>query len=317
LYDPFQSAWLSELSPLENKRRITTSLGIVAAFCFSPLLKDVFTRAVENTPEYGVPFAWILVDKFVLDTVNVVMDSALKKTVQAIMKKATKERIQELTKLNPTTGSFLELLADRDGPLQLNLPSLDVSMIKFRPIRKTTLNNIEDGLILDRLTRLQPSELLLVVYEKTNDPLHSPLYIVLNREQLKLHWCGLFENVHPNDPNPLATVRYISVENPKSIPDVYKKCSWCGKNATTAALRLCSGCKVVRYCSAEHQKKDWVGIGHGHPHRAQCKQLRRLTNRQTDWFIDLELYAATVDCKIGVADKAPAFCCEDARWLSE
>jgi len=49
-----------------------------------------------------------------------------------------------------------------------------------------------------------------------------------------------------------------------STSSVKLQCAYCGQTATK--LLLCSGCKAVRYCSAEHQKDDWK------KHRAQCKK---------------------------------------------
>lgn len=45
-------------------------------------------------------------------------------------------------------------------------------------------------------------------------------------------------------------------------------CAVCGLKEGTAKLKTCSGCKVARYCSAEHQKQAWAS------HREECKALK-------------------------------------------
>jgi hypothetical protein len=46
-------------------------------------------------------------------------------------------------------------------------------------------------------------------------------------------------------------------------------CSWCYKQPDANALKKCSSCKTVRYCTAECQKKDWNAI-----HKKECKILK-------------------------------------------
>ena len=51
------------------------------------------------------------------------------------------------------------------------------------------------------------------------------------------------------------------------------RCSRCGSNDTK--LKLCSGCKAVRYCSSECQLTEWRSNGH----KEACKWLGHLVTR--------------------------------------
>ncbi|KUJ11294.1 SET domain-containing protein [Mollisia scopiformis] len=46
-------------------------------------------------------------------------------------------------------------------------------------------------------------------------------------------------------------------------------CSWCFTKPENSTLKNCGGCKVVRYCSSDCQKKDWQAI-----HKKECKILK-------------------------------------------
>ncbi|ORZ39622.1 hypothetical protein BCR44DRAFT_1458389 [Catenaria anguillulae PL171] len=48
------------------------------------------------------------------------------------------------------------------------------------------------------------------------------------------------------------------------------RCEYPDCNAPARSLRTCSGCRMVRYCSPEHQKADW------NAHKLDCKCFRRL-----------------------------------------
>lgn len=50
-----------------------------------------------------------------------------------------------------------------------------------------------------------------------------------------------------------------------------KACKCCG--ATNVPLQLCSGCRVVWYCSPECQKKDWKEGGENR-HKVQCPRIK-------------------------------------------
>ena len=268
-YNPLRYVPLSNLSALENESRLRTAVGILAAFCFSGL-DDVFKLTAENAPLYGVSIVSIDLETRLLDIIDSVVAIALKKAITAMPE-------QSVT-------SALELFSQLNGPLRLNLPSFNIDAVKLEPLRKSHYNNLGYGPILRILTELQPGELLLVVWEKAEHATRQPIYLLLDQKKLKQHWCHLFAKAYPNKPNPLKPVRHVVVAGPKAIPKNLKKCNWCGQNATAVRLSLCGSCKVVRYCSAEHQKLDWVGIGRDYAHRMQCKQLRRLTRRNAEWF---------------------------------
>jgi len=268
-YNPLRYVPLSNLSTLENESRIRTAVGILAAFCFSGL-DDVFRLTAENAPLYGVSIVSIDLETRLLDIINSVVATALKKTIVAMPERSGESALELFSKLN--------------GPLRLNLPSFNIDDVKLDPIRKSHYNNIGYGPILRILTELQPGELLLIVWENAEEATRQPIYILLNHKELKERWCQFFTKTYPNNPNPLKPVRRVVVAGPKTIPRHLKRCNWCGQNATVVRLSLCGGCKVVRYCGAEHQKMDWVGIGRDYAHRMQCKQLRRLTRQNAEWF---------------------------------
>ncbi|KAF8856774.1 SET domain-containing protein [Acephala macrosclerotiorum] len=49
-------------------------------------------------------------------------------------------------------------------------------------------------------------------------------------------------------------------------------CSWCFiKPEKSTTLKICAGCKIIRYCSATCQKNDWQAI-----HKKECKVLKAL-----------------------------------------
>jgi len=47
-----------------------------------------------------------------------------------------------------------------------------------------------------------------------------------------------------------------------------KKCAVCGDEG----LKLCTGCREIRYCSMEHQKLHWK------EHKLQCKTFKEKWN---------------------------------------
>lgn len=84
----------------------------------------------------------------------------------------------------------------------------------------------------------------------------------------------------PNAGNGLAASQLISAGSPIikiSKPHLIllersqleSTCSWCFRQPDTSALKKCSSCKIVRYCTAECQKKDW-----NHIHKKECNILK-------------------------------------------
>lgn len=63
---------------------------------------------------------------------------------------------------------------------------------------------------------------------------------------------------------------------PNDLPPYIRKCSYRGANGSYRGangycklkinLKLCSGCKVVKYCSKQCQKKDWIN------HKSKCRK---------------------------------------------
>ncbi|RXG51626.1 Egl nine-like protein 1 [Armadillidium vulgare] len=51
--------------------------------------------------------------------------------------------------------------------------------------------------------------------------------------------------------------------------DNYRQCAFCG--ISDLDLRLCGACKVVRYCSTDHQKQHW------NTHKPICKKVRKVS----------------------------------------
>ena len=51
--------------------------------------------------------------------------------------------------------------------------------------------------------------------------------------------------------------------------DAERECARCGASSAQSRLKLCSGCRAVRYCSAACQQAHWRAA-----HRAECKALR-------------------------------------------
>ena len=47
-----------------------------------------------------------------------------------------------------------------------------------------------------------------------------------------------------------------------------RTCAHCGKHGDTQTIRLCTGCKAIRYCSRDCQKGDWSR------HNAACKKAK-------------------------------------------
>jgi hypothetical protein len=53
-------------------------------------------------------------------------------------------------------------------------------------------------------------------------------------------------------------VEQLALPAPPSRQATAPACGFCG--TTTEKLLLCSKCKVVRYCSADHQKQHWFVV---------------------------------------------------------
>jgi hypothetical protein len=63
----------------------------------------------------------------------------------------------------------------------------------------------------------------------------------------------------------VCCVRFLSIASHRDLQ--------CHKTAPRSALRLCSGCNSVYYCSVSCQKADWNDT-----HRAHCKELTNFRN---------------------------------------
>jgi hypothetical protein len=51
-----------------------------------------------------------------------------------------------------------------------------------------------------------------------------------------------------------------------------RACDACGSNEDLDALKMCSLCKVVFYCSVECQKADWRGHKHACKINSDCRK---------------------------------------------
>ena len=60
-----------------------------------------------------------------------------------------------------------------------------------------------------------------------------------------------------------------------------EECAYCGKRGDTLTIRLCTGCKAIRYCSRGCQKGDWSR------HKAACKKSKRSEYIGYDVFTDV------------------------------
>lgn len=59
-------------------------------------------------------------------------------------------------------------------------------------------------------------------------------------------------------------------EAPKKPTDPRKYCAIC---EVTVALRLCSACQSIAFCSSEHQLQNWP------THKAECKRIQKLKKK--------------------------------------
>ena len=126
----------------------------------------------------------------------------------------------------------------------------------------------------------------------SNDKGHGPLHAAASSGQLNI--CKLLVE-HGADINRsgsldgLTPIQVAAMEGWRDVVDylmkkgaefdargtVAKACKCC--EATGVALKRCSGCSTVYYCSPECQKKDWK-----EGHKVQCARLREQRNEFQD-----------------------------------
>ena len=100
----------------------------------------------------------------------------------------------------------------------------------------------------------------------------------------------------------------LRVTNTCFLPRTAKKCAHCSR--WREAMDRCAGCRIVHYCTREHQKLDWKN-GHKHQCAVQAKLLEEFTRDFTDDAAMLPLMEPPAD-----ADAA-APCCMPRGALEE
>ena len=70
--------------------------------------------------------------------------------------------------------------------------------------------------------------------------------------------------------NLITTISCITAYK-KAEGDTHKICKIC--NTTESTFKLCSECRMVRYCSVECQRQDWKN-----GHKAKCAELKKSKN---------------------------------------
>jgi hypothetical protein len=91
-----------------------------------------------------------------------------------------------------------------------------------------------------------------------------------NSDYIKIICCTDTINFSACITNLITTMSCITAYK-KAEGHTHKICKIC--NTTQSTFKLCSECRMVRYCSVECQRQDWIN-----GHKAKCAELKKSKN---------------------------------------
>eukprot|EP01084_Bolivina_argentea_P291645 501259_1 len=97
----------------------------------------------------------------------------------------------------------------------------------------------------------------------------------------QIAWIGVIDNDNPenqyNKP-PISTPSMRYHVPPQSRSQTSAKCGNCGNAEKTKVIKICGGCKQIRYCNEKCQRKNWK------QHKSECKKLKMKNEDQSNYF---------------------------------
>ncbi|KAH9302819.1 hypothetical protein KI387_014402, partial [Taxus chinensis] len=117
-----------------------------------------------------------------------------------------------------------------------------------------------------------PLQLLMQVFANIDDASQRTLYVFMCPSMA----CLQQDQVEQRNSKPCRSVKVFRCQLPKKNPFFSELgvplssgvalCSWCG---TWRGAKICSGCKLARYCSRQHQVSHWKS-----GHAANCRKIQ-------------------------------------------